>query len=241
MRYRNTDEELREAVAASKTIRETLSRLGVVPAGGNYSTFRARIVRLNLDVSHFEYNPRPKCGTPGPPRPLTDYLSNKVGITSHALRKRLIREGVFVHECAKCHGTEWLDGPIPIELDHIDGNHENNLLSNLRLLCPNCHALTPNYRGRNIKGKKSTPLKRTRKRTLSTWNFHCTACSKPLSGKTKTGMCRTCLSESRQIFKPTKQELEQLVESLPFTQIGHKFGVSDNAVRKRCKIFGIAT
>lgn len=40
--------------------------------------------------------------------------------------------------------------PIPIELDHIDGNPENNKSDNLRLICPNCHAQTPTYKGRNI-------------------------------------------------------------------------------------------
>lgn len=39
--------------------------------------------------------------------------------------------------------------PIPIELDHIDGNPENNELDNLRLICPNCHAQTPTYKGAN--------------------------------------------------------------------------------------------
>jgi len=42
-----------------------------------------------------------------------------------------------------------MDQPIPLELDHIDGNHQNNALDNLRLLCPNCHSLTPTFRGKN--------------------------------------------------------------------------------------------
>lgn len=41
---------------------------------------------------------------------------------------------------------------VPLEIDHIDGNSENNIESNLRLICPNCHALTANYRNLN-KGK----------------------------------------------------------------------------------------
>ena len=43
-------------------------------------------------------------------------------------------------------------GKVPIELDHIDGNSENNSLENLRILCPNCHSLTPTYKSSN-KGK----------------------------------------------------------------------------------------
>lgn len=46
--------------------------------------------------------------------------------------------------------SEWMGKPIPLELHHKDGNHYNNDLSNLEILCPNCHAQTDNYRGKNI-------------------------------------------------------------------------------------------
>lgn len=52
--------------------------------------------------------------------------------------------------CEKCNLSNWNGEPIPIELDHIDGNHQNNSLDNLRLLCPNCHAQTATYKIRNI-------------------------------------------------------------------------------------------
>ncbi len=53
-------------------------------------------------------------------------------------------------KCQLCYRTEWNDKPIPIELDHIDGNSNNNVRENLRLICPNCHAQTDTYKGKNI-------------------------------------------------------------------------------------------
>ena len=64
------------------------------------------------------------------------------------LRKRLIREGFFEHKCYKCKNSKWNNKDIPLELEHKDGDHSNNNLNNLTLLCPNCHAQTPTYRRR---------------------------------------------------------------------------------------------
>lgn len=62
--------------------------------------------------------------------------------------------------CEMCLGTEWLGQKIPLELDHIDGNAGNNFPTNLRLLCPNCHALTPTAKGRNRgNGRKARGVK----------------------------------------------------------------------------------
>ena len=57
-------------------------------------------------------------------------------------------------KCEVCGNTEWLGEEIPLVIHHIDGDHINNELSNLQLLCPNCHAQTDNYCGKNIKGKR---------------------------------------------------------------------------------------
>lgn len=53
------------------------------------------------------------------------------------------------HQCQICGRKTWCGHPIPIELDHIDGHASNNDLENLRLLCSNCHSLTPTYCGKN--------------------------------------------------------------------------------------------
>ncbi len=63
-------------------------------------------------------------------------------------KQRLILERG--HACETCLNTSWMNKPIPIQIDHIDGNSDNDTKENLRLLCPNCHALTSTYCARNI-------------------------------------------------------------------------------------------
>lgn len=69
---------------------------------------------------------------------------------------------LFMHEkkCMKCQNTDWLDKPITLEVDHIDGNSSNNQAENLRLLCPNCHSQTPSYKGKNKGNGRHSRLKR---------------------------------------------------------------------------------
>lgn len=144
-----TDEEFVQVVANSSSIRQALMGLGLRPAGGNYSTFASTVKRLNLDTSHFTGKGWNKGKTHPPIVSIEDYLRNEKPVTSHRLRLRLLREGVKKHQCESCLLTEWFGDPIPLELDHINGQRHDNRLENLQLLCPNCHALTPTYRGKN--------------------------------------------------------------------------------------------
>lgn len=81
---------------------------------------------------------------------LIEYLNKSIDIQSNKVRKKLLQEGYKEHRCEKCGQTEWLGRPIPLELHHIDGNKKNNTLENFQLLCPNCHAFTDSYKGKNI-------------------------------------------------------------------------------------------
>ena len=69
-------------------------------------------------------------------------------LSNHALKKILVTVG-REYKCEECNVIEWRGHKLSLELDHIDGNSFNNDLSNLRLLCPNCHSTTSTYRGRN--------------------------------------------------------------------------------------------
>lgn len=82
--------------------------------------------------------------------PLIEYLNEpSETIKTSTVHKKLLREGYKKHECEKCMRTTWMGEPIPLELHHIDGNRRNNSITNLVLICPNCHAQTDSYRGKN--------------------------------------------------------------------------------------------
>lgn len=140
---------LKAIVKKSKSIREVLSNLNMATAGGNYQTIKKKIAEHNIDTSHFTGQAWNKGKTLGPKRSVDEYLSNKKSIQSWKLKKRLLKEGLFESKCYNCYKDTWMDQSIPLELHHIDGDNTNNNLSNLTILCPNCHALTDNYRGKN--------------------------------------------------------------------------------------------
>ena len=147
-----TEADFREAVAASLSIHQTLVKLGLCAQGGSYRTFHQAVKRWNIDSSHFTGQLWNKGTKPGPLVPIEHYFSGAAHTTSHRLRLKLLATGTFPHRCDICRLTEWLEKPIPLELDHIDGCHDNNQKENLRLLCPNCHTQTPTYGSKKRNG-----------------------------------------------------------------------------------------
>lgn len=147
-----TLEQLVEAIDTSVSIREVLLKLNVAPCGGNYVTFKKAVDFYELDISHF----LGKAANRGnnhvggqKSRPLTDYLENKYPISSYKLKNKLLKENLLEYKCNLCGIDNWLNKPLTLELDHIDGDNQNNNLVNLRLLCPNCHSQTDTFRGKN--------------------------------------------------------------------------------------------
>ncbi len=75
---------------------------------------------------------------------------NSTCVKSHVLKQKLIRDGLRPNKCEICGISEWNGVKLPLELHHIDGNHFNNELNNLQILCPNCHSVQNGNAGANV-------------------------------------------------------------------------------------------
>lgn len=77
-------------------------------------------------------------------------LSKRVVPNRRLLKQALLEEGIKEYKCEICGISKWLGQEITLQLHHVDGNSANNELSNLQLLCPNCHTQTDNYGSKKL-------------------------------------------------------------------------------------------
>ncbi|MBV9666033.1 MAG: HNH endonuclease [Actinobacteria bacterium] len=143
-----TDEQLTEAVAKHNSMAAVIRELGLRVAGGSYTSLHFHILRLGLSTAHHTGKgwARDRRGVTSHPTPLDEILvENSRYQNAGKLRKRLIREGLKAPRCERCGRDSWLELPLPLELDHINGERTDNRLENLRILCPNCHAQTDTW------------------------------------------------------------------------------------------------
>lgn len=154
MRRRWTPEQLKSAVQSSTSYRQVLTKLHLVEAGGNYTQIKKYAKEYGLNTTHFVGKVWNK-GLRGLGKPrisLAAILVKDSSYQSFKLKKRLFAEGIKKQYCEECGWAKKTpDGYLPLELDHINGNHSDNRLENLRVLCPNCHSLKPTHRGRQLK------------------------------------------------------------------------------------------
>lgn len=134
---RYTKELLEPIVSSSRSYAECLSKLGKRVAGGNYKNLQKNIEKFDISTEHMKH----EAWNAGNEVKKFEDLSKPT-----AIKKRLLK--ALGHKCQKCGLETWNSEPIPLELEHIDGDNRNHSIENVTLLCCNCHAQTPTWRNR---------------------------------------------------------------------------------------------
>lgn len=245
-KYRYSDEDFIKAVETSFSVRDTLKKLGQAPHGGSYKVFDLRVKKLNIDISHFtgQGHLKGKSHNWSPKIELSDLLvSNSPVALSTKYKQRIIEAGLLNHECIKCGIKDtWQGETIVLHIDHINGDHFDHRIENLRLLCPNCHSQTPTYCAKN---KKHNSPKIRRSEFVPQEPKKCDLCGEVLRDS-RYGYCRKCYNLNRKLLQtpyertykivwPPIKEIKLKLETISYLALAKELGVSDSAIRKHIK------
>jgi hypothetical protein len=225
---RYTEQELREVVARSTSLAEVLRHFGLRPVGGNGRLLRRWLAEWNISIDHFTYEMPRRASRR---IPLEEILVERSTYSRGHLKRRLYDEGIKARRCELCgQGEEWRGRRMSLILDHTNGIPDDNRITNLRIVCPNCAATLETHCGRQNQ--------------LFEVERGCLRCGKPFRPRYKRHRycSRACglrwdrtgkpLPGARRVERPPYEQLVAEVAATSWSAVGRKYGVSDNAVRK---------
>ena len=210
-------ENLHEIVKNSETYKDVIMMLGWNINGTNYDKVKRLIKENNLDITHFlnrsdymkKYNNQDK-------KEMSEILVENSSYSRGSLKRRLINEFLLPYKCNFCgNDGSWFGKQISLILDHINGVNNDNRLTNLRLLCPNCNATLETHCGGNVKNKKNIKEKK-----ILTLTHHIEKNKK-----------------LRKVERPPFDILIEDINELGYSGTGRKYGVSDNSIRKWVRVY----
>lgn len=137
-------EKIEEALVGSNSYNEVLRKLNIPTVGNNATTLKRILVQNNIIVD-FNYKATYKNRAAARTKDIKEYLTENSTISSYKLGLKIFKEGLKEYKCECCGLSNWMGREIRLQIHHIDGNHTNNRLENIQVLCPNCHSQTNNF------------------------------------------------------------------------------------------------
>ena len=217
-------EEFEKIAKESKTIPDFLKNLGYKSdSTKTRDVLMRKVNEYNLDISHLKQRPE------SIKRSEENIFIENSTASQHTLRNWYKKGNYTPYICSIC-GQEplWQGKELTLILDHINGSNHDDRLENLRWVCPNCNQQL-----------ETTGFKKMR--TVEKEKNYCVDCGKEIAeGSIR---CIPCAGKNKRVpleeMVVTREELKNLIRTTSFTQIGNKFGVSDNAVRKWCDKYNL--
>lgn len=233
---RYSEAEARAAVAASKTLSESLRRLGMRHAGGNHRTLKKWIAIWEISTHHFDPDSVRRASRTVVGTPLKDVLVRGSSYSRSALKRRLYSERFKTRNCEFCgQGEMWRGRRMALILDHVNGVADDNRLENLRIICPNCAATLDTHCGRNKEMVDERACARcgiSFRPNYSSQRYCSQECG--LRRKREPGVPRPHL---RRVVRPPYGQLVREISAFGYLGTGRRYGVSDNAIRKWLRMY----
>lgn len=235
--WKISDQEFSDLIQNSKTTTEVLAFFGLKNKGGNNRTVKQRINELKLSTSHFLSRIESSCDARkmNIERFKNEWLKENSLSSRNHVKKYLIKFDLLKWECAECGNKgDWRGKKLVLQLEHKNGVSNDNRLENLCFLCPNCHSQTDTFAGKSSQ-KTVNFRKLTNQKKINT----CSKCGKEITKKAK--VCLRCNGkEKHKINWPDDKVMIDLIKRHSLLSLGKKLGVSDNAIRKYCKVRNIS-
>lgn len=223
-----TKEELEQIVKQSYSYAQVLKKLGYsTRSGSNHITLKKRIEKYHIDISHFDSNINKIERNP------ENIFCEQSTASQQTVRRWYVKGKYTEYKCSICGLLpEWQGKELTLILDHINGNNKDHRLENLRWVCPNCNQQldTTGYKKMRVEAKSQMKKK-----------YYCVDCGKEIS-KNAT-RCHDCYNKTKIVpledMLVTREELKNLIRTITFKDIGRKYHVTDNSVRKWCDKFNL--
>ena len=252
-------EKLLELVETSNSIKELVGKIGL----NNKSGSNDATVKKCLESHGIDWKPLALKGIKNKGQdfnnlkvPASELFSSNSKHGRSVVRKRVIQENLIPYKCAICgQEPEWNGKPMPLILDHINGVRDDHRLENLRFVCGNCNLQLDTTNGKNNSKRRKELREQLRKYREANGR---TAEGKgicPIGGGEMTynaKMCKECRLKNplyhggikgdkgtKESPCPPKEQLTQDILTMSNVQIGKKYGVSDNAIRRWLKKYNL--
>ena len=217
-----TESQFRQAWETSASYSEVLNKLQLNKSGGSTRIIKETATELGLSKDHFARKSTVQRYT------LEEILIKDSPYKSpSSLLNRLVKEGLKELKCEGCGIVEWQGQPAPLSLDHENGDNKDNRIENLRVLCLNCHGLTPTWCGRNKVRKTSTG----NLPGIGIKEYLC------ICGNTRDSQATVCLEcynlQNHELKEyPPTEEMIAGIEKFGYLKYSKMINVSDNGLRK---------